>query len=489
MRPARLYGLPKMHKFKSTDIRELPFRPILSSLDTSSYQTAKYLDEILQPLIPTHYSCKDTFAFLEDLKAVSPEIVNKHMVSFDVTSLFTNIPLHETIDLAVDLIFADRPYLTCSKSDLKKLFLHATNKTHFLFNGKYYDQIDGVAMGSPLGPTLANLFMGHHERRWLQEFAEQNGKILFYRRYVDDIFAVFESPADSLSFLEFLNIQHPCIKFTHESNIDHCLPFLDVHISNANNVRTTLFRKKTYTGLLTNFFSYTAEYYKIGLIKNLIHRAYAINSSWTGFHTEVERVKKILQKNSFPIHIIDRTIKSYLEKIHKPPTENPNVLNAGARVNRYFKLPFRGKHSGIVRRQLLELSEKYCKETLIKIVFTSLKLGSYLSPKDPIPRDLMSHVVYKYTCPGCNTRYIGETTRHLKVRAHEHFFKEGEESAIYLHIRENERCFNLKDSNAFTVIDQGSSWFNLRLKEAFHIGWDKPALNKQVKHEKISLSV
>ena len=147
--------------------------------------------------------------------------------------------------------------------------------------------------------------------------------------------------------------------------VDHCLPFLDVHISNANDVRTKLFRKKTYTGLLTNFFSYTAEYYKIGLIKNLIHRAYAINNSWTGFHTEVERVKKILQKNSFPIHIIDHTIKSYLEKIHKPPTENPIVLNAGARVNRYFKLPFRGKHSGIVRRQLLELSEKYCKETLI----------------------------------------------------------------------------------------------------------------------------
>ena len=488
-RPARLYGLPKMHKFTGNNVRDIPFRPILSALGTTSYNTAKYLDEILQPLIPDRYSCKDTFAFLEDIKSVSPEIVNKYMVSFDVTSLFTNIPLDETLDLAVNLIMTNRPDLKCSKRDLKTLFLHATSKTHFLFNGKYYDQIDGVAMGSPLGPTLANLFMGHHERHWLEEFAQINGNILFYRRYVDDIFAVFESESDAMNFLEFLNKQHPCIKFTCEPNVDSQLPFLDIHISNANKISTTLFRKKTYTGLLTNFFSYTAENYKIGLIKNLLFRAYAINNSWNGFHTEIMRIKKILQQNSFPIHVIDRTIKTFLNKVCKPPVVSNDTDSNGAKVNRYFKLPFRGKHSGLVRKKLLELSDKYCKESLIKIVFTSLKLGSYLSPKDPIPVEHRSHVVYKYTCPGCNARYIGETTRHIKVRSHEHFYKEQEPSAIYLHLRENINCYNKRDFQAFNIIDHGSSWFNLRLKESFHIGWDNPQLNKQVKHEKITLSV
>ena len=205
-------------------------------------------------------------------------------------------------------------------------------------------------MGSPLGPTLANLFMGHHERHWLEEFAQLNGNILFYRRYVDDIFAVFESETDAMNFLEFLNKQHPCIKFTYESNVDNRLPFLDVHISNANKVATTLFRKKTYTGLLTNFLSYTAENDKIGLIKNLLFRAYAINNSWTGFHTEILRVKKILQQKSFPIHIIDQTIKSFLETVHKSPAEHVSGSN-GDKSNRYFKLPFRGKHSGLVRKK------------------------------------------------------------------------------------------------------------------------------------------
>ncbi|XP_065645429.1 uncharacterized protein LOC136075913 [Hydra vulgaris] len=81
--------------------------------------------------------------------------------------------------------------LKISNSDLKKLFNFATSQTHFLFKGQIYDQIDGVAMGSPLAPVLANLFMGYFEDKWLKSY---NGeKPAFYKRYVDDIFAAFTS--------------------------------------------------------------------------------------------------------------------------------------------------------------------------------------------------------------------------------------------------------------------------------------------------------
>ena len=92
------------------------------------------------------------------------------MVSFDVESLFTNIPLGECIDLAVNYISEGNPDLKLSKSELRSLLTIATAQTHFLFNGSFYDQIDGVAMGSPLAPVLANLFMGHHEKLWLENF-------------------------------------------------------------------------------------------------------------------------------------------------------------------------------------------------------------------------------------------------------------------------------------------------------------------------------
>ena len=82
------------------------------------------------------------------------------MLSFDVVSLFTNIPLKESIDLAVSYILEGNKNLKLSQTDLTKLFSIVTSQTHFLFDGNVYDQIDGVAMGSPLAPVLANLFFG-----------------------------------------------------------------------------------------------------------------------------------------------------------------------------------------------------------------------------------------------------------------------------------------------------------------------------------------
>ena len=85
-----------------------------------------------------------------------------YLVSYYVTSLFTNILLQETIDIAINLIFNHNTNLNITKKELKKLFLLATSKTHFIFNSKFYNQIDGVAMGSPLTPVLASIFMGFY---------------------------------------------------------------------------------------------------------------------------------------------------------------------------------------------------------------------------------------------------------------------------------------------------------------------------------------
>ena len=119
-------------------------------------------------------------------------------VSYDITSLLTNIPLQETIDIGINLTFNHNPNLNIPKKELKKLFLFATSQTHFLFNGKFYNQIDGVAMGSPLAPVLANIFMGFYESKWLNEY--NLNKPEFYLRYVDDILAGFDKEQDSLNF-------------------------------------------------------------------------------------------------------------------------------------------------------------------------------------------------------------------------------------------------------------------------------------------------
>ena len=110
----------------------------------------------------------DTFSLVRDIQDVS--MYGKFLFSFDVESLSTNIPLEELIDLAVKYILEGNPDIKLSDTELRDLFSLATAQTHFLFNGSFCDQIDGVAMGSPLAPVLANLCMGHHEKSWLENF-------------------------------------------------------------------------------------------------------------------------------------------------------------------------------------------------------------------------------------------------------------------------------------------------------------------------------
>ena len=199
------------------------------------------------------------------------------MCSFDVSSLFTNIPLDETIQICLDKLYALPDPPTMPRSVLKGLLEFATKKSHFIFEGDYYDQIDGVAMGSPLGPVLANIFMCHFEEKWV---FNSIGRPSIWFRYVDDTFTLFDSKSNALHFLQNLNSCHVNIKFTIEFEENNVLPFLDVLIKRHNNIfSTSIYRKKTFTGLYTKWDSFTSRKYKVNVIRNLTFRCFRICSS------------------------------------------------------------------------------------------------------------------------------------------------------------------------------------------------------------------
>ena len=126
--PVSIYGTPKMHKFSSSD--SFPkLRLIVSSIDTFNYNLARFLYDLLSPLVPNDYSCKDTFSFVSQIK--NANLSKKFLVSYDVTSLFTNIPLQETTDIAINLIFNPNPNLNITKEQLKKLFLFAASDSFY----------------------------------------------------------------------------------------------------------------------------------------------------------------------------------------------------------------------------------------------------------------------------------------------------------------------------------------------------------------------
>ena len=204
------------------------------------------------------------------------------MVSFDVTSLFTNIPLIETIDIVSNRIYSDNAAVTpdIPKNYFRKMLLLCTQGI-FLYKDVLYRQIDGVAMGSSLGPTLANMFLAHVECNKL--FNDVNCNPVFYPklylRYVDDCFAIFNSESDSEEFLNVLNSQHSNLQFTVEVGSNSLL-FLDVLVKiDTNSFVTSVYRKETHTGVLLNFNAVAPTQWKRGLILCLLNRAKMICSS------------------------------------------------------------------------------------------------------------------------------------------------------------------------------------------------------------------
>ena len=108
-----------MHKFSSSDIFP-KLCPIVSFIGTFNYDLARFLCDLLSPVVPDDYSCKDTFSFVSQIK--DAHLSGKFLVSYNITSVFTNIPLQETIDIVINVIFNHNPNVNITKKELKKLF-------------------------------------------------------------------------------------------------------------------------------------------------------------------------------------------------------------------------------------------------------------------------------------------------------------------------------------------------------------------------------
>ena len=172
--------MPKIHKEGN------PFRPIVSSIGTFNYNLAKFLVPIISPLTCNEHTIDNSTKFVKELIASNlPH--NFTMASFDVESLFTNVTLRETTDIIVDkLIEGDFNTHGLNKEQLKKLLNIATAESVFIFEDELYSQIDGVCMGSCLGPTYANAFLCHYENLWLN-YCPATLKSVYYKHYVIQI--------------------------------------------------------------------------------------------------------------------------------------------------------------------------------------------------------------------------------------------------------------------------------------------------------------
>ncbi|VDN09338.1 unnamed protein product [Dibothriocephalus latus] len=234
----RLYGLPEIHK------NDLQVRLIMYICNSSYHAIAKWLAEKLKPLrlqlAPHTY--RDMFAFIDDVKDVN--LSGLRMLSLDVPSPFTNVPVPERLDYICEYLVTHQLETGIPTNAPNELLLKCTLNVQFLFAGQLYKQMDGVAMGSPFEHLLADIFMGKLEKFQL---SEQIHKLKHYGRYVDDILAIAATETGVDALLNEVNRAHPSNKFTLEVEKAGSLPFLDVLLNRIPNgiVRRGVYRKKT----------------------------------------------------------------------------------------------------------------------------------------------------------------------------------------------------------------------------------------------------
>ena len=400
-----LYGLPKVHK------PDVPLRPIVSFIQSPSYQLSKHLAKILTPLIGNSDShVRNSSEFVSFIRSVTlrPDDV---LVSFDVVSLFTNVPVQLAVDVArrrleADTSLASRTSL--STQELVQLLEFSLNATYLCFRGRVYRQTYGTAMGSPVSVSVANLVMEDVEERALSTF---DVHLPFWKRYVDDTCTAV--PGDRVQdLLQHLNQVEESIKFTVEEESSGSIPFLDVLLRHEldGSVSTSVYRKATHTDRYLDFESHHPLSHKKSVISTLHSRAETHSSSQPLKALEAEHISCALGVNGYPSSFVRQQIScrgkvsrgSRALSSDQPKWKSTTVI------------PYVRGVSESLRRVLAPLRIRVCfkpQRTLRQILS---------KPKDPTPDLERSNVVYKIPCASCPASYIGQTGRRLRQRLDEH---------------------------------------------------------------------
>ena len=304
----QFYGIPKIHKqFKKLP----PVRPIVANCNSPLTPASKLLDHVLQPLAQTYEDYLQNSAclslILENLQI--PD--NTLLVAIDVDSLYPSIPQEECLQILYTEMLSHRYTLLLDPNLIIQLLQICVNHNYFEFGPVVFQQIQGTAMGAPFSPTIANIFMSVIIRQFLET---QPVKPLLIKRYIDDIFIVWQHGENSLiSFLSELNISHPKLKYKY-SHSSQQVAFLDMTIykgplfHKTRKLDTKTFQKQQN---LYQYLHYTSNHPK-HIFKSIIigecTRLVRTNTTIQEYRTMTQLLSIRLKKRDYPQTLIDKTV-------------------------------------------------------------------------------------------------------------------------------------------------------------------------------------
>lgn len=454
-RPRRFYVLPKIHKDpeKWTVPFEIPpGRPIVSDCSSETYQTAEFIEYYLNPLSTKHPAyIKDTYHFISlirDLK-IPP---NSYFFTIDVDSLYTNIDITAGLN-TVKNIFLKYSDPTRPDAELLQLLEINLTRNDFEFNGEFYLQIKGTAMGKRFAPSYANIFMAHWEENALKKCPK---KPLYYFRYLDDIFGLWTfSKEDFQDFITILDTHDPSIRLKHVLNQER-IDFLDTTIykgpsfSANQTLDIKVFFKETDTHSLLFKTSFHPKHTYRGLVKSQLIRFKRICTKHDDFKDAVNILFSSLRKRGYCRSFLRQCLSTFENTQQKTKSEPIPLITTfsttSLRINSKLKtnyttlikeqglLPNHQLISAYRRNQNLkdylvraELKpvQKITKDNMLTGVFVQLKyvqnkVNKTILKISQVFNPATRNCVYLIFCSKCGKQYVGETKNSLLTRMTQH---------------------------------------------------------------------
>ena len=414
--------------------------------------------DFLAPLVgKTQHNITNSADLVQKLSDIVPQ-PDEILVSYDVTALFTSVPVTESIEIIRRRLQND-PTLpqrtTLSADHVCDLLACCLNTTYFTFEGNFFQQTEGAAMGSPVSPIVANLFMEDFEEKALASF---HTPPRYWGRYMDDTMTVLKTSVVE-EFSNHLNSQHPAIQFTRELEDNGSIAMLDTRITRTDSALAfSVYRKPTHTDQYLQFDSHQPLEHKLGVIRTLTHRANTICSTDEAKQQELDHIKKVLSVSGYQKW-------AWYFPGSKKTTPHPSTEHQSLRKG-HVTIPY---VSGVTEA----LSRKIRKRGISVHAKPINTIRSKLvAPKDKTDKMNKSGVVYKLKCSDCDEDYVGESERKLQKRVKEHH---KHTSPFGQHLLEHKHHL---DNDNISVLDREQGWFQRGVKEAIYIAALNPTLNR-----------
>ena len=403
----QFYCLPKVHKPNT------PMRPIVSTVGSITPPLAQWLTAQLTPFLGTISGkhLKNNVDFKNkvcEFTANTAPNRNFRMMSLDVKALYDNVPLTEVLDFIDRKIAEGAIRVDTNAQHFRELLELCTKQIYFECDNKYYKQVVGLPMGSPLSGVLANLYMEYLEDELLPTLAEQP---LLWLRYVDDVFIIWPDNLDFENFFSRVNTLAPTINFTVEKEANGCLPFLDTTvIRNNTQLNFKVYRKPNSVNTYIHNFSNHPFHIKRATMFSMFHRAHKICDEMY-LNDEINIITKTFEGLGYSRHTI-RKVLSDVRRTHFRGSSPRREHEAKPTIS----LPFNSCTEQVIKPLFQEkgvhVTFKSTNTLKSHLVRTKLRTSTPTLQDQP--------GVYSIPCRNCPKAYFGQTGKKFSTRLNQH---------------------------------------------------------------------